>query len=169
MGFVLRIPLRILVRVLRESVALVEAVAHRDAPVSPPATPAPAAPIASRAAAPAAPALTADEALERRFTREAAAAPVPDYDAEPPPASAAARVDAGDDVELVASVGPADDVSGTIVVQEPWPGYDEEPAKAVVARLRGADPATKAVVRLYEQQRKARATVLRATGGTTKP
>jgi hypothetical protein len=34
----------------------------------------------------------------------------------------------------------------------------------VVQRVRGSDEATKAVVLLYEQQHKARATVLRAAG-----
>jgi hypothetical protein len=36
-------------------------------------------------------------------------------------------------------------------------------AADIVARLRSADPATRAVVRLYEQQGKARSSVLAAT------
>ena len=60
---------------------------------------------------------------------------------------------------LVESFGPADDVGATITVEEPWDGYAQQPAAAIVARLRGADPATKAVVALYERGHKARATV----------
>jgi hypothetical protein len=75
------------------------------------------------------------------------------------------HVDAGE--TLVGSFGPADDVgtlAGTATVVEPWDGYDGMPAAAVVQRVRGSDTATKAVVRLYEQQHKGRATVLRAAG-----
>jgi hypothetical protein len=68
------------------------------------------------------------------------------------------------EAELVESVGPAEDVVATFDVAEPWDGYDAMAANAIISRLRGADPATKGVVRLYEQQHKKRATVLRATG-----
>lgn len=86
----------------------------------------------------------------------------------PPPAGAAplptepepAHVDT--EAEEVASFGPADDVGATIQVDEPWDGYDEAPARDVVARLRDADLATKAAVLLYEQQGKGRQTVLEA-------
>jgi hypothetical protein len=128
----------------------------------------------SPAAAPAAPAApasppppTAEEAIARRRAREAAAAnggPAP----APAPASSRPRpiheTHVDREAEVVESFGPAEDVVATIQVDEPWDGYDGMPATAIVTRLRGADPATKGVVRMYEQQHKRRATVLRATG-----
>jgi hypothetical protein len=48
-------------------------------------------------------------------------------------------------------------------VDAPWEGYDRMRAADIVARLRAADDATRAVVRLYEQQGKARSSVLAAT------
>jgi hypothetical protein len=110
----------------------------------------------------AAPPPTADEAIERRVVREAA---TPDLTPPTPlrPISDAGHLDEDADV-LVESFGPADDVGATITVEEPWDGYAQQPATAIVARLRGADPATKAVVALYERGHKGRATVLRATG-----
>jgi hypothetical protein len=125
-------------------------------------------PAAQRTTAPAfptsAPSPTADEAIERRAAREAAEAEI---DLTPPtplrPISDAGHLDEDADV-LVESFGPADDVGATITVEEPWDGYAQQPATAIVARLRGADPATKAVVALYERGHKGRATVLRATG-----
>jgi hypothetical protein len=111
------------------------------------------------------PAPSAEEAIERRLTREAAAPPPP-----PPPPPAPILRAVGDDghidrgAEVVESVGPAADVSGTLTVEEPWNGYDGMGAPTVVRRLRDADMATKAIVRLYERQHKQRATVLRATG-----
>jgi hypothetical protein len=110
-----------------------------------------------------APPPTADEAIERRIAREEVEA---ETDLTPPtplrPIGDAGHVD--DEVELVESFGPADDVGATITVDEPWDGYAQQSATAIVARLRGADPATKAVVALYERGHKGRATVLRATG-----
>lgn len=67
------------------------------------------------------------------------------------------------DAEVVASVGPAADVGAVVQIDEPWDGYDAMAASAIVTRLRGADSATKGVVRLYEQGHKSRATVLRAS------
>jgi hypothetical protein len=64
---------------------------------------------------------------------------------------------------LVESFGSPGDVGSAISVDAPWDGYDAMAASAVVARVRGSDEATKAVVRMYEQQHKKRATVLRAT------
>jgi hypothetical protein len=105
---------------------------------------------------------TADEAIERRVAREAV-----ETDLTPPtplrPIGDAGHLDDGAD-PLVESFGPADDVGATITVEEPWDGYAQQPATAIVARLRGADPATKAVVALYERGHKGRATILRATG-----
>ena len=67
--------------------------------------------------------------------------------------------------EAVASFGPADDAVPTLHVQAPWDGYDAHPAAEVIKRVRAADEATKAVVLLYEQGHKARASVIRAAGG----
>jgi len=106
---------------------------------------------------------TADEAIERRVAREEAQA---ELDVPPPtplrPIGDDGHVD--EEVELVESFGPADDVGATLNVDEPWDGYAQQPATAIVARLRGADPATKAVVALYERGHKRRATILRAAG-----
>jgi len=102
---------------------------------------------------------TAEDALERRSERDAAA-PVTPSPTAPDPLHVHDHIDA--ETEVVASFGPAEDVGGTISVDPPWAGYDDEPAGAIVARLRDADPATKAVVALYERGHKARATVLRA-------
>jgi hypothetical protein len=108
---------------------------------------------------------TADEALARRAAREAAeanGAGTPDIaSARVRPLREGPHVDR--EAEVVESVGPADDVVATIEVDEPWEGYDAMPATAIVARLRDGDEATRAVVRLYEQRHKNRATVLRAT------
>jgi hypothetical protein len=108
---------------------------------------------------------TAEEAIARRFDREAAEGEIaPDLT---PPTSLRPIADDGhvdEEAELVESFGPAADVGATLTVDEPWDGYAQQPAAAIVARLRGADPATKAVAALYERGHKNRATVLRATG-----
>lgn len=70
--------------------------------------------------------------------------------------------EAAADQEAVASVGTAQP-GAQIRVDAPWEGYDAMTAPQVVARLRDADPATAAVVRLYEQANKARKSVLAAT------
>jgi hypothetical protein len=114
------------------------------------------------------PPMDAGEALRRRADREQAAPPppTPPSTAEEPlldgagPAGSGGHIEVEDD--LVASSGPARDVGATITIQQPWEGYDGMPAAAVVARLRGADEATRAMVALYEQAHRARATVLRA-------
>jgi hypothetical protein len=62
------------------------------------------------------------------------------------------------ETEGAASAGPE------ITVDEPWPGYGKLRAPEIVDRLRAADDATKAIVRLYEQQNRKRRTVLAATG-----
>jgi hypothetical protein len=130
-------------------------------PTVPAPAPAPA-PAPSVVGAPPPP--TADEAIERRVAREAAEAAAPDPTPPTPlrPIGDAGHVD--QDAELVESFGPADDAGATITVDEPWDGYAALPAAAIVARLRAADPATKAVVALYERGHKKRATVLRAAG-----
>jgi hypothetical protein len=65
---------------------------------------------------------------------------------------------------LVYESGPADDVGAVVHVDAPWDGYDRMRATDIVARLRSADAATRAIVRLYEQQGKARSSVLAAAG-----
>ena len=98
-------------------------------------------------------------AARRRSAPAPAPAPVP----PPEPEAAPAHVSSG--AETVASFGPADDPSARIDVQAPWSGYDTQPAAAIVARIRAADEATKAVALLYERGHKGRASVIRAAGG----
>jgi hypothetical protein len=62
---------------------------------------------------------------------------------------------------LVESEGPADP-GAEVTIDEPWPGYGAMRAADIVDRLRAADPALRAVVRLFEQQHRARRTVLAA-------
>jgi hypothetical protein len=142
-------------------------------PVAPPAAEPPAPRSYTGPPRPAPP--TADEAIERRFEREAAAAsaaPVPAVTpvVPEPPAPTPLRPEpaAGGHVDreatMVESFGPASDVGGVVIVEAPWDGYDAMPATAIVARLRGSDLATKGVARLYEQNNKNRATVVRACG-----
>jgi hypothetical protein len=114
--------------------------------------------------------VAAQEARARRARRRAAPAPAPAPAPEPVPAPEAellgeepAHVSRGD--EAVASFGPADDPSATLNVQAPWEDYDAQPAAEIAERVRAADEATKAVVLLYEQSHKARASVIRAAGG----
>jgi hypothetical protein len=117
------------------------------------------------------PAPSAEEAIARRRAREAASAGAsqPGAAAEPAAVAPTGGADSGNHAdperELVESFGPADDVQATVTVDPPWEGYDTMAAAAVIERVRGADAATKAVVRLYESQHKKRRTVLKATGG----
>jgi hypothetical protein len=143
------------------------AAAPRPAPPSAPAGPPPP---------------TAAEAIARRVAREAAAAPPPPppapapQAATPPPRPRRPAAPAAPDLRavsdnghvetestLVESFGAPGDVGSAITVDAPWDDYDGMAAAAVIARVRGSDEATKAVVRMYEQQHKQRATVLRAT------
>jgi hypothetical protein len=128
-------------------------------------TPAPAAEWTMAPPFTAAPPPTADEAIDRRVARETAEAAAQDVTPPTPlrPIGDAGHLDQDADT-LVESFGPARDVGATITVEEPWDGYAQQPATAIVARLRDADPATKAVVALYERGHKGRATILRATG-----
>ncbi len=160
MGFLFRLPFLLLELLLRRLFGREER--QRFAPtVTPERTSTATAPPPSVDGAPPP---TADEAIERRLAREAAEAAL---DVPPPtplrPIGDAGHLDDGADA-LVESFGPADDVGATITVDEPWDGYAQQPAAAIVARLRGADPATKAVVALYERGHKRRATILRAAG-----
>jgi hypothetical protein len=68
----------------------------------------------------------------------------------------------GDEAELVETEGAAAP-GPEIDVDEPWPGYGSMRAADIVDRVRVADEATKAVVRLYEQRHGKRRTVLAAT------
>jgi hypothetical protein len=168
-----RLPLLLLETLLRRLLRRgeQERFAPTAAPERPPAPERPVAPpftaTAPSPSANGAPPPTADEAIERRIAREAAEAAAAEEDLTPPtplrPIGDVGHLDQDADV-LVESFGPADDVGATITVDEPWEGYAKEPATAIVARLRGADPATKAVVALYERGHKRRATVLRAAG-----
>jgi hypothetical protein len=111
------------------------------------------------------PAPTADEAIERRFAREAAEAERVGGGNVPPPTPLRPVFDhshVDTTPSVVQSFGEPDDVRGTIVIDEPWPGYDGDNAAAIVARLRSADPATKGVVALYERANKGRKTILKA-------
>ncbi len=64
---------------------------------------------------------------------------------------------------LAYEAGPAAEVGAEVHVDAPWDGYDRMRAADIVDRLRAADDVTRAVVRLYEQQGKARSSVLAAT------
>jgi hypothetical protein len=92
---------------------------------------------------------------------EPVVAPV-DFDAPSAEELAPSHVDR--EPELAYESGPAQDVGAEVHVDAPWDGYDRMRAADIVGRLRTADDATRAVVRLYEQQGKARSSVLAATG-----
>jgi hypothetical protein len=61
-----------------------------------------------------------------------------------------------------ADTGAADGAGAQIRIDEPWEGYSRLTAKDVTAQLATADPATLAVVRLYEAANRNRSTVLAA-------
>jgi hypothetical protein len=84
-----------------------------------------------------------------------------DFDAPSEEELAPAHVDS--EPALAYESGPADDVGAQVHVDAPWDGYDRMRAADIVDRLRAADEATRAVVRLYEAQGKARSSVLAAT------
>jgi hypothetical protein len=112
-----------------------------------------------------APPPSAEEAIERRFAREAAEAEREDSGNVPPPTplrpvSDHTHIDTTP--EPVESFGEPDDVGSTITIAEPWPGYDGDTAGAIVTRLKDADGATKGVVALYERANKGRRTILKA-------
>jgi hypothetical protein len=87
-------------------------------------------------------------------------APV-DFDAPSEEELAPPHVDA--EAELTYEAGPGEDVGAQVHVDPPWDGYDHMRAADIVDRLRVSDEATRAVVRLYEAQGKARSSVLAAT------
>jgi hypothetical protein len=77
-------------------------------------------------------------------------------------ATPAPREKTVDDTPELAETEGAATPSAEIRVDAPWEGYDEMKAADVVDRLKAADDAQKAVVRLYEQQHKKRKSVLDA-------
>jgi hypothetical protein len=91
-----------------------------------------------------------------------------DYEAEPPtpldPADERAKT-IDDEPELVGEwvePGAEDGAGAAVEVDEPWPGYADMNANAVIARLRKASAAELALVELYERAHKHRKTVLAA-------
>jgi hypothetical protein len=84
-----------------------------------------------------------------------------DFDAPGEEELAPSHVDS--DPVVAYESGPADDVGAQVHVDAPWEGYDRMRAADIVDRLQAADEATRAVVRLYEAQGKARSSVLAAT------
>ncbi len=97
-----------------------------------------------------------------------AAEPAADYDASPPtPLDRAEEVakTIDDRPELVgefAERGAEDGAGASATVEEPWEGYADMHADAVIARIGEADLAELAVVELYEQLHRKRQTVLEA-------
>jgi hypothetical protein len=91
-----------------------------------------------------------------------------DYEAEPltplDPAQRLAKAvdDKPELVEEWAEPGAEEGAGATVAVDEPWPGYGDMNADAVIARLRGATAAELALVELYERAHKRRKTVLAA-------
>jgi hypothetical protein len=91
-----------------------------------------------------------------------------DYEAEPatpldPAQELAKTID--DEPELVeesAEPGAEDGAGAAVEVDEPWPGYADMNANAVIVRLREAGAAELALVELYEPAHKRRKTVLAA-------
>lgn len=83
---------------------------------------------------------------------------------EGPTPAQAARLRAREEDDLVESEG-AGAAGPEIHVGEPWDGYGSMKAGEVVRRLKDADDATRAMVRLYEQQTKKRKSILAATEG----
>lgn len=174
MAFLLRLPLMLLELLLRRVFR------HEDmsryspaAPTAPPAgggdytaEPDDVPPVAFTGAGSngAPPPPSAEEAIERRFAREAAERERETSGNVPPPTPLRPLRDGHVDTtpEPVESFGEPNDVGGTIVIDEPWPGYDGDSANAIVTRLRDADGATKGVVALYERANKGRKTVLKA-------
>jgi len=137
---------------------------RRPAAAAPAPTPAPA-PAPAPAAAPAAPAAAspAPPAAATSAAPSATAAAPATAPAGGPAAAAPAHVDREAVVVAEsADAGAADGAGAQIRVDEPWDGYSRLTAKDVTAQLATADPATLAVVRLYEVANRNRRTVLAA-------
>jgi hypothetical protein len=103
----------------------------------------------------------------RRAARKATAAkPARKRASGPSRGEAAAIREAQRETEAaaqVASSGPDTGAGPEIHVEAPWPGYDDMPLDAVLARLEGADAAVVAAVRLYEGTHESRQAILLAT------
>jgi hypothetical protein len=170
MGLLFRLPLLIVEWLLRrlfggDDDARYAAAARAARPAPPPDPPFVGETGLAAEAGGVAPVPTVDDVLARRADRDATAGPGSVTPLRPISERDAGHVDS--EPTVVDSFGPSDDVGdvgGTITVDEPWDGYADQPATAIVQRLRGADAATKAVVALYERGHKNRATVLKATG-----
>jgi len=65
-------------------------------------------------------------------------------------------------IEELAEPGAEDGAGAEVEVDEPWEGYAEMNAEAVLARIRQAGAAELALVELYERANKRRKTVLAA-------
>jgi hypothetical protein len=154
----IRLPLEITVRAARLGVDVLRAVTGLLEHDSADRAPWPAAP---EAAAPAAqPIIVEDVVVPATAEPEIIEAPI-DFDAPDAEELAPSHVDS--EPALAYEAGPADDVGAEVHVDAPWEGYDQMRAADIVTRLKRADDATRAVVRLYEQQGKARSSVLAAT------
>ena len=66
----------------------------------------------------------------------------------------------------IAEDGAEDGAGPELRVDEPWEGYSSMTAAEIRRRLRHADAATVAAVRLYEAANKGRSTVLQAASAT---
>jgi hypothetical protein len=161
MHTLLRLPLILLGMALRQGAGAVKDILRlvSDGDRPPAARPDPAA--ARRDAEEVAAAEARARRPEARPRAAARRRPAPAPAPAPPPAPA--HVSSG--AETVASFGPADDPSPTLVVQAPWSGYDAQPAAEIIKRIRAGDEATKAVALLYERGHKGRKSVIRAAGG----
>jgi hypothetical protein len=86
-----------------------------------------------------------------------------------PPEPPAPAVHVSEEPVLVAEFGEdgAEDGAGPeLRIDEPWEGYGSMTAAEIRRRLREADAATVAAVRLYEAANKGRSTVLQAASAT---
>jgi hypothetical protein len=84
---------------------------------------------------------------------------------EPEPPEPPERVHVSEEPVLVAEVaddGAEDGAGAELRIDEPWEGYSSMTAAEIRRRLRQADAATTAAVRLYEAANKGRSTVLQA-------
>jgi hypothetical protein len=101
------------------------------------------------------------ERAERRKAAKKSSRPEPRLTRD-----AAARIREADrlaeQADVVESEG-AGDPGAELHVEAPWPGYDDMNASDVVARLRGAPAAVRAMARLYEESNKNRKSILDAT------
>jgi hypothetical protein len=93
----------------------------------------------------------------------------PPQTAEPNPPEPPEPVHVSEEPVLVAEVaedGAEDGAGPELSIDEPWEGYSLMTAAEIRRRLRQADAATVAAVRLYEAANKGRSTVLQAASAT---